>query len=84
MFRIVALCALVAILAACTATPAVISDLETDKVKVQAGLGTSDEMVAAKAGEGCAMHDRVAQRISFVCLDQYCIRSEHLFACLEQ
>ena len=84
MTKIIALGTVAIVLAACTATPAIISDLETDKVKIQGGLGTTEEMINAKANEGCAMHDRVAHPLSQVCLDNYCIRAEYLFACLEQ
>ena len=38
-----------ALLSACTAAPAVIADLESDKVVVQGGLGTSDQAILDKA-----------------------------------
>ena len=72
-----------ALLSACTAAPAVIADLESDKVVVQGGLGTSDQAILDKAQEGCGMHDRVARSLSTTCLDNYCIRKNVLFACVE-
>ena len=66
------------------AAPAVIADLETDKVIVQSRLGTSPEDIAAKAREGCALHGRTAVPISKQCLDNYCISANHLFACKER
>ncbi len=67
----------------CAAGPAVIVDLETDKVVVRKNISTPDEEVEAKAREGCALHDRVPKPLSVSCLDQYCFSSNHLFACLE-
>ena len=63
--------------------PAIISDLEQDKVIVRQNLGTTDDAVLAKAREGCALHNRIPRALSKVCRDQYCLASDHLFACLE-
>ena len=68
--------------AGCASTPAVIADLEEDKVIVQKGLGTSDHEILAKAKEGCALHGRIPIPLSKVCLDQYCFEENHLFACV--
>ena len=71
-------------LAGCAApAPAVIADIEEDKVIVESGFGTSDAAVVARAAEGCALHERVAYPVSRRCMDQYCYRVHHLFACLE-
>lgn len=70
-----------ALLASCAAAPAVIADLEEDKVVVASGMGTTDAMVQDQAQKGCAMHGRYAVAISHGCLDQYCIQKRHLFAC---
>ena len=67
------------VLASCA--PAVIADLEEDKVVVASGMGTADGMVQEQAQKGCAIHGRHAVAISHSCLDQYCIRKRHLFAC---
>ena len=69
------------VLASCASAPAVIADLEEDKVVVASGMGTTDGMVQEQAQKGCAMHGRHAVAISYSCLDQYCIRKRHLFAC---
>ena len=69
-------------LAGC-ATRAVISDLETDKVKVQHNNQPDDTLVMKTANDGCRIHNRYALAISSRCLDQYCINKETLFACKE-
>lgn len=69
------------VLAGCQ-TSAVISDLEEDKVVVQAS-GNDETVIYAKAREGCQIHGRVPVAISSRCLDGYCIQSEYLFACKE-
>ena len=69
------------VLASCTSDPAVIADLEEDKVVVASGMGTTDDMVQTEARKGCAMHGRYAVAISYSCLDEFCIRKRHLFAC---
>ncbi len=71
-------------LAGCVPDPAVIADLETDKVIVHSGYGTSADAIVAKAVEGCAMHGRVPWALSEQCLDRYCSYKNHLFACLER
>ena len=63
------------------AAPAVISDLEDDKVIVQGNQHTSQEDVAKKAAEGCAVHGRKAVPISQWCAGSYCSVKRHLFAC---
>ncbi len=70
-------------LAGCLKTPAVIADLETDKVVVQSGMGTTEEDVWAKAREGCALHDRLPKPLSAKCVDQYCLSKNLLFACVK-
>ena len=70
-------------LSGCVTTPAVISDLEDDKVIVQAGLGTPDSEVMKMAEDGCALHGRTPATISTKCLDEYCIKKDVLFACVK-
>lgn len=72
----------VAVLLMGCATKAVISDLETDKVIVQA-TGSDMSVITAEARRGCAIHGRVPVQISYRCLDAYCIKTEYLFACKE-
>ena len=81
MRKVAILLLLAGSLGACTAAPAVISDLEEDKVIVQSGMGTPDHEIVAKAREGCRIHGRTAQAISYACLDDYCLRKSYLFAC---
>ena len=69
------------VVAGCVATPAVISDLNEDKVVVQSGMGTTAGAIANEAQRGCALHGRRAVAISKRCIDEYCIRALHLFAC---
>ena len=69
------------LLSACV-TNAVVSDLEQDKVKVQA-TGNDMTVIFAEARRGCAMHGRVPKEVSFVCLDDYCIKKEYLYACVD-
>jgi len=62
--------------------PALIVDLEDDKVIVQAGSSIKDSEVLAKAREGCSIHGRRPVPVgSMQCLDQYCLTARHLFAC---
>jgi len=61
-------------------TKAVISDLESDKVIVQA-TGNDMAIIMAEARRGCSMHGRVPQEVSYRCLDNYCVQKEYLFAC---
>lgn len=68
-------------LSAC-ATHAVISDISTDKVKVQAN-GDDMQVIMAEATRGCELYHRKPQQISYRCLDGYCIQKEYLFACVE-
>ena len=75
----------VAALTGCVAAPAIIADLETDKVIVQGGMGTTEEDIYLKAVEGCRIHGRhpTAMPLSHVCVDDYCIQTKHLFPCVE-
>lgn len=77
--QIIAACLAALSLAGC-ATRAVISDLEEDKVKVQAN-GNDMNVVNAEARKGCAIHNRSPVQISYRCMDGYCIQKEWLFAC---
>ena len=61
-------------------TIAVISDLDEDKVIVTAEGGDM-RIIDAEAMRGCAIHDRVAERISSRCLDAYCYTKDYLYAC---
>ena len=69
------------LLTGCMSTPAVILDLEEDKVIVQGGLGTTQESIQQEAVRGCAIHGRRPVAINQMCLDEYCIRKQFLFAC---
>ena len=63
------------------ATHAVISDLEDDKVIVQAD-GNDMKVINAEAEKGCAIHGRDAVgSISSTCADYYCTIENHLYAC---
>ncbi len=77
--KIVFVCAAALLLGACA--PAVISDINDSALKVQAGLGTTDEAILAEARRGCAIYGKTPVRISFVCKDEYCFTKDHLFAC---
>ena len=72
--------AVLLLLGACAA-PAIISDINDSALKVQSGIGTSDEAILAKAREGCGIYGKKPVRISFVCKDEYCFTKNHLFAC---
>lgn len=63
------------------ARSAVISDISDSSLKVQTGLGTTDEMVMRKAREGCGLYGKTPVRISHICLDGYCFSKQILFAC---
>lgn len=67
--------------AGCAAAPAVISDINDSSLKVQTGLGTTDEMVWTKAREGCSLYGKSPVRISHTCRDEYCFSKQVLFAC---
>ena len=60
----------------------VISDLETDKVIVQAEWPVDEAKILAEARRGCAMHGRVPKPISY--RDAGDFLEEHLFACVEE
>ncbi len=62
-------------------TPAVISDINDSSLKVQAGFGTTDQMIMSKAREGCGLYGKKATRISQTCTDEYCFGKQVLFAC---
>lgn len=64
--------------------PAVISDIETDKVIVQKLLFTSEEDVMNKAREGCALHGRVPRPISKRGSGHPTTGEYWLFACVDE
>ena len=72
---------MVVVVAGCQATPPVISEINDSSVKVQGGMGTTDQDYRSKAREGCGIYSKTEVPISHVCLDQYCLRKEVLFAC---
>ena len=61
-------------------TTAVISDLQTDKVIVQAN-GSDMTVIEAEARKGCAIHRRQPVPISKRCLDHLCSQTAYLYAC---
>ena len=61
-------------------TTAVISDLQTDKVIVQA-KGSDMSVIEAEARKGCAIHRRQPVPISKRCLDHFCSQTAYLYAC---
>lgn len=81
LFRNLFVVITLSIVASC-GTTAVITDLEEDKVKVQAH-GSDLSVIDAEAAGGCAMHERRPRRISYNCLDFYCTKKEYLYACLK-
>lgn len=64
--------------------PAVIADIETDKVIVQKLLFTSEEDVMNTAKEGCALHGRVPRPISKRASGHPTTGEYWLFACVEE
>lgn len=84
MARTIVSLGMLILLAGCVAPAPVIVDLETDKVKVQSGMGTKPEDVHATARKGCAMHNRVPKPLSEQCFGQYCVLKHTLFACVER
>ncbi len=66
----------VVLLTGCAAS-AVISDLEEDKVIVQA-TGNDMSFIDSKAREGCGFHGRYPVPVSFRCVDGYCIQKAYL------
>ena len=67
--------------------PAVIADLEEDKVIVQSGLGTTDDQIWIKAQQGCSLHGRTPIELSVRCVDPGdfgCTVKNHLFACVKK
>lgn len=79
--RRLVMCATLLMTTAACGTTAVISDLEEDKVKVQAD-GDDQSVINAEASRGCAVHGRQPQRISYICQNMYCTRKEYLYACV--
>lgn len=79
LFRALGALVLPVLLAGC-ATQAVVADLTTDRVIVQA-IGTDMEVIGAQARQGCAIHGRTPVPISHRCLNQYCTQRAYLFAC---
>ena len=71
---------MVVLLVAGCATRAVISDLEEDKVIVQAS-GNDMSVIMAEARRGCRIHNRRPVQISYTCMDKYCLGKQYLFAC---
>ncbi|MCG6896270.1 MAG: PDZ domain-containing protein [Thiocapsa sp.] len=67
------------ILGGCSSS-AVISELEEDKVVIQATYPNRAQ-VRAEADRGCAFHGRTAVPVSNRCIDEHCIRKSFLFAC---
>ena len=66
----------------CRTMPAVIADLEEDKVIVSAHeLWTTEDDVVAEAERGCALHGRTAVPISVSSTGEFQLR--YLFACQE-
>ena len=63
-------------------TRAVISDLEDDKVIVQA-VGGDMAVIDAEARRGCSIHGRRPVQISYTCMDDYCFKKQYLYACKE-
>lgn len=61
-------------------TTAVISDLQTDKVVVQA-TGSDMAVIESEARKGCAIHRRHPVPISKRCLDHFCNQTAYLYAC---
>lgn len=61
-------------------TTAVISDLQTDKVIVQA-KGSDMSVIEAEARKGCAIHRRQPVPISNRCLNHFCSQTAYLYAC---
>ena len=72
---------IVALLVSGCSTPAVISDIDDSSLKVQGGMGTTENDYYAKAKEGCSLYNKKPVRISHVCIDAYCTRKSVLFAC---
>jgi hypothetical protein len=61
---------------------AVITDLKSDRVVVQAS-GDDKSAIAAEARRGCAMHNKKAEAVTSRCLDNDCDEKEYLFMCKE-
>ena len=61
-------------------TRAVITDLQTDKVIVEA-RGSNVSVIEEEARKGCAIHNRSPFPVSKRCLDGFCTRTAYLFAC---
>lgn len=80
MTRFAILALSLCVLAGCAGEP-VVADIGQDKVQIQ-GNNATQEQIAAKAAESCAMYQRVAKPMSFRCADGYCVQKVYLFACL--
>lgn len=81
MRAFMALGASAVLLAACGPQPAVISDINDSSVKVMAYPRTPKEAVRAEANRGCATYGKVAQPMSYQCVDEYCWTKQVLYAC---
>jgi len=69
------------LIAGCAA-PAVIADIEHDKVVVQSNQYTPPAEVLAEAERGCALHGRIAEPISTRTVGSgFSAMQMHLFAC---
>ena len=55
------------VIGGCSSTPPVIVDLQHDKVVVQEQMLTDIDQIAAKAAEGCALHNRKGVPVSVSC-----------------
>ncbi len=69
------------LLAACGPQPAVISDINDSSVKVLQYPRTSQQAVRAEANRGCQTYGKVAQPLSYQCMDSYCSVKQVLYAC---
>jgi hypothetical protein len=79
---LLALSALVLLLVSGCRPAPVISSISDSAVTIQHPGASSDPDIVAKAAEGCALYGRKAQPLSYRCDDGYCIRKQHLFACM--
>lgn len=70
----------VIVLVAGACTDVAISDIGTDKVKVQGRTAQRDK-VNTEAARGCALYNRSPTYLSERCVDTYCTVKEFLFAC---
>lgn len=81
MRAFMALGASAVLLTACGPQPAVISDIDDSSVKVMSYPRTPKEAVRAEANRGCQTYGKVAQPMSYQCMDEYCWTKQVLYAC---